>query len=187
MTNAEKALEDKVSKKTKERWKPIKGFEECYEISDHGRIRSLRTEKIISTKNLNSGYSSVYLVRDGLRRRWKVHKLVAQHFLREPKSFEIINHIDNDRTNPHYKNLEWVTMRENLTHYIVTQKGKKSTGASFQSKTGTWRSMIRYEGKNRDLGRFKTEEEAAAAYIGALNILNIKNKYAEQIGKGAKS
>lgn len=92
-----------------ERWKPIKG---CpgYEISNHGRVRSPKT--ILKPWDDGRGYLRVKV--GGVK--FKVHKLVGEHFKRNPNKFELINHKDGDKHNNQASNLEWTTQSENVRH-----------------------------------------------------------------------
>lgn len=117
-----------------ERWLPISGYEGLYEISDHGRVRSVERYvphgrhkghfTLIKSKILsqvisgNGGYLSLGLLNnsENKRERPAIHQLVANAFLDNPDKLPQINHIDADRKNNHYKNLEWCTASHNLKH-----------------------------------------------------------------------
>lgn len=98
-----------------ERWKPIKGYEGLYMISSEGRVYSFKQDKIINQYINNHGY---YFVRLSCKEMdWKsyyVHRLVAQAFVPNPDFKNIVNHIDENKLNPKWDNLEWVTHAENV-------------------------------------------------------------------------
>ena len=114
----------------KEQWKPVKGFEERYEVSDHGRVRSndmrilfrrgygIRKGKALKEQTDRGGYKTVELS-DGLRRKGGkrnnpgVHVLVAQAFIDGHFEGATVDHLDFDPANNHVSNLEWVTQKEN--------------------------------------------------------------------------
>lgn len=65
-----------------EEWKPIKGLERRYEISDQGEVRSLIKDKVMSTYINNSGYECIDLaIGNGERKKITIHRLVAFHFI----------------------------------------------------------------------------------------------------------
>jgi hypothetical protein len=97
-----------------EEWRPIKGYEGLYDISNHGRVRSNHRGGRILAPGLNSnGYLSVSLHRDGQRRSWNVHRLVADEFCPRRPEQTVIRHLDGTRTNNHHSNLTWGTYSEN--------------------------------------------------------------------------
>jgi hypothetical protein len=51
-----------------------------------------------------------------------IHVLVAKHFVPNPKNLPKINHIDENKHNPHYKNLEWSTLSKDLQQKVVNQE-----------------------------------------------------------------
>lgn len=120
-----------MSKKVKEIWKEVKGFEGFYEVSNLGRVRSLDRMVLIQKKGRNpyyisckgimmkctigtNGYREVPL-RKG-ENRFLVHRLVAQAFIENPDNLPNVNHIDNNKLNNNVENLEWVTQSRNCYH-----------------------------------------------------------------------
>ena len=113
-------------------WAKIKFTNEKYEVSSCGKVRSLnylghnKTEELSLSKD-NKGYLRVRLFcEDGKRRTFKVHRLVAEAFIENPKNKLYVNHKDGDKTNNIIENLEWVTASENVKHaYEIGLNEKK--------------------------------------------------------------
>lgn len=104
-----------------ESWRPVKGFEGVYEVSSHGRIRSLharwRTIRMLQPKLNGDGYPEVHLRFNGISRLRRVHRLVAEAFLGPaPKGKSQVNHLDLVKNNNHVSNLEYVSNDENMAH-----------------------------------------------------------------------
>ena len=99
-------------------WKPVKEFEDLYEVSNIGRVRSLRRNKILSTPNriAGRGYPFLYLYRNGKRDSQMVHRLVAKAFIPNPNNYDEVNHKDEDATNNVVTNLEWCTHSYNMNY-----------------------------------------------------------------------
>lgn len=99
-------------------WMPVVGYEGIYEVSNHGRIKSLKfgKEKIRSLNLDGWGYFQVGLNRDGRERKMLVHRLVANAFLDNPEAFKQVNHIDGCKTNNDIRNLEWCDQSHNQKH-----------------------------------------------------------------------
>lgn len=115
----------------KEEWKDVKGYEGCYKVSNMGRIKSFKHEKdgrLLSPK-FNGNYNQIRLCKDGVCNIFSIHRLVAIHFVENPLNKDQVNHIDGNKTNNFYKNLEWATHSENGLHAYetnlrVSQKGE---------------------------------------------------------------
>lgn len=109
-------------------WKAILGYEENYEVSSLGRVKSLSrvtvTGKIkperLRTLSVNKrcGRLQVTLYKYGKSRTWKVHSLVAHAFLGEQLKGMDVNHIDGNKLNNAVQNLEYCTRSENQLHAI---------------------------------------------------------------------
>lgn len=109
----------------KEEWKDIKGFEEKYQISSLGRVRTLnwkRSGKIkIMKPYLIRGYFAMTFRLGGAGSKQVhplVHRLVAEAFIDNPDNKSDVNHIDGNRQNNNISNLEWATRAENERHKI---------------------------------------------------------------------
>ena len=92
----------------------ILGFEGLYQITDEGKVYSVRSQKFLKPRKDKDGYLLVNLYKDKKQYTRKVHRLTAQAFLDNPDNKTEVNHIDCDRTNNNVSNLEWATHRENV-------------------------------------------------------------------------
>lgn len=114
-------------------WKPIKGYEGIYEISNLGRIKSLKRnnnrcliDKIMKQYIGKQGYLQVRLCKNGKSKLHKVHILIANAFIDNPNNLPIINHIDGNKTNNTISNLEWCSYSHNIKHaYDIGLRKKK--------------------------------------------------------------
>lgn len=121
-------------------WKPVEGYEDRYEVSNYGRVKSLsylrngkncqyRTKEFIRTLTPNQdGYLTVSFHKDYLKKTVLVNRLVAKHFIKGDHSLTV-NHIDRDRTNNMVHNLEWMEHGDNVRH-------SAKTGSYSRSKIG---------------------------------------------------
>lgn len=107
-------------------WKDIKGYEGLYEVSNLGRIKSLKRNKIITPKLIHS-YFSVILYNKKNYRNFRIHRLVAQAFIPNPNNYPQVNHIDGNKLNNNLENLEWCTQSHNMkeAYRIGLEKPKK--------------------------------------------------------------
>lgn len=114
-----------------EKWKHVKGYEGLYLVSDRGRVMSLprkRTNggitkpKILKmikhgrNKRNTPKYNAVALYKNGARKKFLVHRLVAEAFIKNDLNKPFINHKDGNPSNNNVNNLEWCTPKENVHH-----------------------------------------------------------------------
>lgn len=115
-------------------WKSIAAYEGLYEVSNFGRVRGLNRvcrgkkwrKKLMILDNHYAGYKVIKFSKDGeKRKKFFVHRLVAEAFIPNLENKTVVNHIDADKSNNHISNLEWMTYKENTNYYYhVTKKAK---------------------------------------------------------------
>lgn len=108
-------------------WQNIANFENLYQISNYGNVKSLNyrktgKEQILKPTTNNDGYKLVLLYKNGSRKTLSIHRLVANAFIPNPNNLPEINHIDRDKTNNTVENLEWCTHKENTDYRDLTNK-----------------------------------------------------------------
>ena len=96
--------------------KPIAGWEGLYEITEDGKVYSLKRNIFLKPRLSMDGYNRVCLCNDKFRREYRVARLVAETFLEKQIDKTQVNHKDYNRQNDTMDNLEWVTDYEN-TYY----------------------------------------------------------------------
>lgn len=115
-----------------EEWKPIVCYEEKYQISNYGQVKSLNyrgsgKDKILKLQKDTYGYSKVILYKNGKAKTRMVHRLVAEAFIPNPNNLPQINHKDEDKSNNCVDNLEWCSAKYNNSY---GSRKKKSVNAS---------------------------------------------------------
>ena len=106
-----------------ETWKPITDYEELYQISNLGNVKSLKRGKNLKSW-ICKGYKQVRLCKDGVCKTYYIHRLVALTFLINPLNLKQVNHIDGIRNNNTEKNLEWCSCLDNIIHSYKVLKTK---------------------------------------------------------------
>lgn len=117
----------------KEYWKPVVGYEGHYQVSNFGRVKSIKFGKEIILKqhiNIKGGYYYVCLLKNGKHKNYYVHRLVAQAFIPNPDNLPEVNHKDECKTNNVVSNLEWCDRKYNHNYGTINERISQS-----QSKT----------------------------------------------------
>lgn len=116
-------------------WKRVKGYEDCYEVSNLGNVRSVtrkveRTNpaggksfyiyksKMLKSCITNKGYLRLGLYLNDVKNNHQIHRLVASAFVDNPDNKEQVNHINAIKTDNRAENLEWVNNYENFRHSV---------------------------------------------------------------------
>lgn len=106
----------------KEIWKDIKGYEGLYIISNTGKVKGLKYNKLLKPV-LQKGYLYIHLCKNSKDRAYLLHRLVAQHFIDNPDNLPEVNHKDENKVNNDVSNLEWCTAKYN-SNYGTRNKRK---------------------------------------------------------------
>lgn len=121
----------------KETWMQIREFD-GYEVSDLGRVRNRKTNKIRKTVvNKNTGYEMVMLFGKDRPVNLYVHRLVAEAFLANPYGCNDVDHMNNNKTDNTVTNLRWVFHQENLAGRGKYFKYKRKRIKQIDIGTGT--------------------------------------------------
>jgi hypothetical protein len=121
-------------------WRPITNFEDAYEVSNYGNVRSITRVgyqrnrwgeqskyvyqgRLLKKRVQKNGYETVDLRMNGKHERYAVHRLVAEQFIEKPYGKGYINHLDCNKINNRADNLEWCTQSENIQY--AYDKGTK--------------------------------------------------------------
>lgn len=134
--------------KNEEIWKSIDGYDGLYEVSNFGRVKSLRSSGkgrraknngILNLNDANRDYLRITLSKGSMRYKTHlVHRLVATAFIGEIPSGYDVNHKDCNKKNNHVTNLEIVTKKRNSTHAVehgmLMVVGEDNPGAKLTSK-----------------------------------------------------
>lgn len=100
--------------------KDIQNYEGLYAVTEDGRIWSHTNKKFLSTRvHYDTGYTMVNLSKDGKRKTFTVHRLVAQAFLPNPDNLPVVHHKNAIRTDCRVENLEWVTQEKNMIYKTI--------------------------------------------------------------------
>lgn len=96
--------------------KPIQNYENYFIFND-GSVLNSTTNKILSGSIGKNGYRYYRLSKNGKKKMFYAHRLVAEAFLKNPDNLPIVNHIDGNKLNNNVCNLEWTTYSSNTAHF----------------------------------------------------------------------
>jgi hypothetical protein len=119
-----------------EDWRPVVGFEDRYQVSSLGRVKSLvpegkvnnqytGKEKIKSQRVDRYNYVSLWV--NGKNKMRTVHRLVAMAFIPNPNNLPYVNHINGIKTDNRSENLEWVSPQGNSDHAVKNKLHPRGT------------------------------------------------------------
>lgn len=122
----------------KEVWRDILGYENKYQVSNYGNIKSLnflhtKKPKIMKVNYFRTGYAYVELHKNGISKKHSIHRLVAIAFIDKDKERPFTNHKNGIKSDNNVENLEWCNRSENQLHAF--RNGLQETPRG--SKNGT--------------------------------------------------
>ena len=114
----------------------------------------------LHTSSANQVYVRGYRKGENKNKKKYLHRILL-----DAKPGEIVDHKNGDRLDNRMCNLRICTSGQNAANrHVVQSKTSNFKGVHFEQQTGRWRSEINFKHKKYRLGRFDTQEEAAAAY-----------------------
>jgi len=148
-----------------EKWVSIPGYENIYEISNLGNLKSVRRGILMSKSIDVNGYYKADLRFNKKRKSYKIHQLVAMSFLGHTPNGNkvVVDHIDGNKLNNNLTNLRLISQRENIYGVGVSKKKQclnKFLGVHFYKKTGKWQAQLTINGKKKHLGYYSDENDA---------------------------
>lgn len=168
---------------SQEVWKEPEGYEGFVQVSNTGKVRSIRTnhgryqerELIQRIRSETCQYLQVSITKHNVSHKEFIHRLVAKTFVPNPNNKPQVNHIDGNKLNNNACNLEWVTCSENHKHAYATNLRKASKAflgkkcgssskfhnVSWDTSRQKWKAILKHEGKMLFQKRFDSEVEAA--------------------------
>jgi len=137
----------------------IENYEDNYLIYPDGRVQNKISNRFLKPYNNKNGYYMVSLCKDGERKKFYIHRLIAIHYIPNTNpNFKIINHKNGDRIDNSIDNLEWC---DNLYNTQSKNKNTNVGNVYFRTDciTNPYEALIRINGV-RHRNYFKTEQEA---------------------------
>lgn len=145
-----------------EEWKDIEGYEGKYKASIYGRIKNIKTKKILKQYVGNNGYYRIGLYNNSITKVYEVHRIIAKTFIDNIDRKEEVNHIDGNKLNNNIKNLEWVTHKENIQHAWRTKLFEPVREASrrYGKDNPAAKKIIQYNLKGQKIKEYESIADA---------------------------
>ena len=112
--------------------KEVKGFSN-YLITDDGKVINKVTGRVLKPFITHNGYEKVLLSQNGVEKKFRVHRLVAEAFIEKTEGYDQVNHKDENKRNNHVSNLEWSTPKLNSNYGTRSQKLMMALGTRIES------------------------------------------------------
>ena len=96
--------------------KDIKDYEGLYAITEDGEVFSYRRQRFLSPCKTKEGYLVTTLSKNNRKKRFLIHRLVAEAYIPNPNNYPQVNHKDENKQNNKIENLEWITPKDNINY-----------------------------------------------------------------------
>lgn len=147
---------------TMEIWKNIEGYENLYQISSEGRVKSLGNgssnskERILKSYKDKDGYLRVSLWKEGKVKKYYIHRLVAQAFIPNPNNLPQVNHKDEKPSNNRVENLEWCDNKYNCNYGTHNERVAKA----LKNRKGFSKPILQFNLDSEFIRRWNSTREA---------------------------
>ncbi|WP_019124649.1 NUMOD4 domain-containing protein [Peptoniphilus grossensis] len=164
-------------------WNPIKGYEGLYEVSEEGQIRSLDRYqnnhgkpqfirgKTKSLRKDPQGYLMTDLYKEGKQETVRVHRVVAEAFIKNTFNLPTVNHKDGNKENNKLSNLEWASYKDQSEHlYKNNLKSKKGIEKSIKAMAKATSIKVRCKNNNKVYSSISKAAKEVGASASQLSI-----------------
>ena len=118
-------------------WKDVPGYVGLYKVSNYGRVKSIKKQLVLKICGSGNRYKTVALC-NGMRKTFRLHRLVAAVFIPNPENKPCVDHIDGVRFHNFVENLRWCTYDENMNYELAiankTRYTDKIQGLGYDGK-----------------------------------------------------
>ena len=160
-----------------EEFKKIDDYDN-YEVSNLGNVKNTDTNMILKQCKDTKGYYFVNLSKNGIRKNFTIHRLIALYFIPNPQNLPCIDHIDRIRTNNLISNLRWVSKsNNNRNRPKFKNSSSKYMGVYFDKSNGKYKAQISINNKNKYIGIYDKEDDAARAFDDYVKQHNLAEFY----------
>ena len=146
---------------------------DCYDnyaISSFGRVKNVKTNRILKAGLNSNGYFLVVLCKDGVKKSHKIHRLVACAFINNPDNKECVDHKDNNKTNNHISNLRFATAKQNSQNRKLSSRNTSNVkGVTWKKSHKKWQARIKIDGIQIHIGYYDNLEDAKIARVNRAN------------------
>lgn len=153
-----------------------------YKLSNYGEIVNEKTGNLLKTQLNQKGYRVVRVTINREKRTFRIHRLVAKYFVPNPDNKAQVNHIDGNKLNNRYDNLEWCSNIENAHHAIKTGLWESVRKGAMAENERRKRKVVAKNILTSEVLRFDSISDAER-FIGTRHIVDvIKGKRSQAKG-----
>ena len=150
-----------------EEWKEIPNYESKYLISSRGRVMNANGI-ILKPMKCRNGYLVTCLWKKNNQQKFLIHRLVADAFIDNPSKLKEINHIDENKTNNVFSNLEWCSHIYNMNYGTIREKiskGNKGKILSPEHRAKCALSALNKKWMHKDIKEILVEKDMIPSFI----------------------
>ena len=165
----------------KEIWKPVVGLESRYMISSLGRVKRLsydivdkmgrhthHKDKIMKVRiGAQTGYPQVNLWVGEKSKPFTIHRLIAEAFIPNPNNYPCVNHIDENRANSVFGNLEWCTYGYNCMYGSARERRRDSLKRFYENHP-EFKKTVKKRGNTFKVNQYTLNGDLIKTYDGGI-------------------
>jgi hypothetical protein len=145
----------------------IKEYEGFYKINPKGNIWSCWYKKIMSPSETKDGYLKITLKKEGIRKQYSIHRLLAIQYIENPENLPEVDHIDRNQKNNNLSNLRWADRYMQANNKInnianMTEEEQENRKCRIRERARVWAEQNRREKGMKPKITFETEEDRQA-------------------------